>query len=214
MPGGRFGPVRPRGGGRDEGEGERIKAQGDPIWLVLLAEKTALSAADSALLSALAPAKVNLFLHVGALDSDGYHPLSSLVAFADVGDRVRVTHAERLSLSVTGPFASALAGDDDNLILRVMRELGHVAGIGEPSLAITLEKSLPIAAGLGGGSSDAGSALRLAAKALGLDLPDTELTRISRVGMDRGTAVPRASRPVPRRCGRSAITSASPTRTS
>lgn len=103
------------------------------------------------------------------------------MAFADVGDRVWVTHADRLSLTVTGPFAGALAGTDDNLILRVLRELGHVAGIGEPSLAITLEKSLPIAAGLGGGSSDAGSALRLAARALGLDLPDAELARISRV---------------------------------
>ncbi len=103
------------------------------------------------------------------------------MAFADVGDRVWVTHADRLSLTVTGLFAGALAGEDDNLILRVVRELGHVAGIGEPSLAITLEKTLPIAAGLGGGSSDAGVALRLAARALGLALPDTELARISRV---------------------------------
>lgn len=103
------------------------------------------------------------------------------MAFADVGDRVWVTHADRLSLTVIGPFAAALTGDDDNLILRVMRELGHVAGIGEPSLAITLEKTLPIAAGLGGGSSDAGVALRLAAKALGLDLTEAELMRISSV---------------------------------
>lgn len=103
------------------------------------------------------------------------------MAFADIGDRVRVTHADRLSLTVTGPFAAALAKDDDNLILRVLRELEHVAGLGEPSLAITLEKNLPIAAGLGGGSSDAGVALSLAASALGLDLPDAELARISRV---------------------------------
>lgn len=132
-------------------------------------------------LLALAPAKINLFLHVGAPGADGFHPLSSLVAFADVGDQVRVTHADRLSLTVTGPFAASLTGDDDNLILRVLRELGHVAGIGEPSLAITLEKTLPIAAGLGGGSSDAGVALRLAAKALGLDLTVAELAGISRV---------------------------------
>ena len=92
-----------------------------------------------------------------------------------------MSRADRLSLKVTGPFAGALAGEDDNLILRVLRELGHVAGIGEPSLAITLEKNLPIAAGLGGGSSDAGSALKLAARALGLDLADAELTGISRV---------------------------------
>ncbi len=103
------------------------------------------------------------------------------MAFADVGDRVRMSRADRLSLTVTGPFASALEGEGDNLILRVLRELGQVAGIGEPCLAVTLEKSLPIAAGLGGGSSDAGSALRLAARALEIDLPDAELARISRV---------------------------------
>jgi 4-diphosphocytidyl-2-C-methyl-D-erythritol kinase len=128
-----------------------------------------------------APAKVNLFLHVGAIQADGYHPLSSLVAFADVGDVIGVTSADRLSLSVTGPFASGLAADDDNLVLRVLRELGHVAGIGDPSLAVTLEKNLPIAAGLGGGSSDAGAALRLANRALGLDLPERDLAEISRV---------------------------------
>lgn len=103
------------------------------------------------------------------------------MAFADIGDRVQVTHADRLSLTVTGPFAASLTGDGDNLILRVLRELGHVAGIGEPSLAITLEKTLPIAAGLGGGSSDAGVALKLAARALGLDLTEAELAGISRV---------------------------------
>ena len=103
------------------------------------------------------------------------------MAFADVGDRVWATHADRLSLGVTGPFASALAGDGDNLVLRVLRELGHVAAIGEPSLAMTLEKALPIAAGLGGGSSDAGVALRLAHRALGLDMAEDALARISRV---------------------------------
>ena len=103
------------------------------------------------------------------------------MAFADVGDRVWATHAERLSLTVTGPFAGALKADDDNLVLRVLRELAHVAGIGEPSLAMTLEKSLPIAAGLGGGSSDAGAALKLARTALGLDLSDEALARMSRV---------------------------------
>lgn len=105
--------------------------------------------------------------------------MSSLVAFADVGDRVRVAHADRMSLTVSGPFAGALAPDEDNLILRVLRTLGHAAGIGEPSLALTLEKNLPIAAGLGGGSSDAGAALKLAHRALGLDLSDEALARMS-----------------------------------
>lgn len=129
--------------------------------------------------TALAPAKVNLFLHVGPVDADGYHPLSSLVAFADVGDRVTVAPAERLSLSVEGPFAAGLAGLGDNLILRALRALGDAAGIGEPPLMVTLEKRLPIAAGLGGGSSDAGAALKLARDALGLDLTDDALADIA-----------------------------------
>ncbi len=129
--------------------------------------------------TALAPAKVNLFLHVGPVDADGYHPLSSLVAFADVGDQVTVAPAERLSLTVEGPFAAGLAGPGDNLILRALRALGDAAGIGEPPLMVTLEKRLPIAAGLGGGSSDAGAALKLARDALGLDLTDDALADIA-----------------------------------
>ena len=82
--------------------------------------------------TALAPAKINLFLHVGAVDGDGYHPLSSLVAFADVGDGVSVEPAERLSLDVVGPFAAGLSGADDNLILRALRRLGEASGTGEP----------------------------------------------------------------------------------
>ena len=129
--------------------------------------------------SALAPAKVNLFLHVGPVDDAGYHPLASLVAFADIGDRVAVAPSDRLSLTVGGPFAAGLEGAGDNLILRALRALGEVAGIGEPRLAVTLDKRLPIAAGLGGGSSDAGAALRLARDALGLDLDDATLADIA-----------------------------------
>ncbi|MCS6622713.1 4-(cytidine 5'-diphospho)-2-C-methyl-D-erythritol kinase [Roseibacterium beibuensis] len=129
--------------------------------------------------SALAPAKVNLFLHVGPVDGDGYHPLASLVAFADVGDRVTITPADRLSLTVEGPFAAGLEGPGDNLILRALRALGQAAGIGEPPLAVTLDKRLPIAAGLGGGSSDAGAALKLARELLGLTLSDDALADIA-----------------------------------
>ncbi len=118
---------------------------------------------------------------MGPVQPDGYHPLSSLVAFADVGDTIHVAPADRLSLTVTGPFASALQADDDNLVLRALRELGRVAGLGAPSLAVTLDKTLPIAAGLGGGSSDAGAALKLANRALGLDLSETELSGIARI---------------------------------
>src|SRR6218665_2025792 len=111
-------------------------------------------------LAALAPAKINLFLHVGPVGGDGYHPLASLVAFADIGDAVTVAPAERLSLDVTGPFGDGLTDAPDNLILKALRELGRASGIGDPALSVSLDKRLPIAAGLGGGSSDAGAALR------------------------------------------------------
>src|SRR6476620_3623305 len=101
--------------------------------------------------SALAPAKVNVFLHVGAVGAGDYHPLTSLAAFAEVGDRIGVSTSERLSLTLDGPFARGLEGDDDNLILRALRLFGDRVGIGEPALAVHLDKRLPIAAGLGGG---------------------------------------------------------------
>ena len=132
----------------------------------------------------LAPAKVNLFLHVGPVDADGYHPLASLVAFAGVGDHVAVERADSLSLRVTGPFGAGLDGDD-NLILRALRALGRASGIGEPTLRVSLDKRLPVAAGLGGGSSDAGAALRLAREALGLALDDAALASVAgEIGAD------------------------------
>ena len=132
-------------------------------------------------LSGLAPAKINLFLHVGRLAGDGYHPLSSLVAFAEVGDGVTVTRADALSLAVSGPFGGALAGEGDNLILRGLRALGEAAGIGGPPVAVTLDKQLPIAAGLGGGSADAGTAIRLTAQLLELDLDEAALEAVAGV---------------------------------
>ncbi|HYC98576.1 4-(cytidine 5'-diphospho)-2-C-methyl-D-erythritol kinase [Brevundimonas sp.] len=135
--------------------------------------------------SALAPAKINLFLHVGPVDGAGYHPLSSLVAFADVGDRITVETSDRLSLTVGGDFADGLTGPGDNLVLKALRALGETAGIGDPPLAVTLDKRLPIAAGLGGGSSDAGAALKLARDGLGLDLDDDALAGVAAtVGAD------------------------------
>lgn len=132
-------------------------------------------------LSGLAPAKINLFLHVGPVAGDGYHPLASLVAFADVGDAVTVRRADALSLTVAGPFGGALADKGDNLILRGLRALGDTAGIGAPLVAVTLDKQLPIAAGLGGGSADAGTAIRLAAQLLELDLDEAALEAASGV---------------------------------
>lgn len=133
----------------------------------------------------LAPAKINLFLHVGPVRDDGYHPLESLVAFADIGDRVTVEPAEQLSLTIGGPFGAQLEGDSDNLILKGLRALGQAAGIGDPPVAVFLDKRLPIAAGLGGGSSDAGAAIRAVSELLHLSLDDAALEAVARsVGAD------------------------------
>jgi 4-diphosphocytidyl-2-C-methyl-D-erythritol kinase len=103
------------------------------------------------------------------------------VAFADVGDHVTVEPSDRLSLRVTGPFGEALAGEGDNLILKALRALGEAAGIGDPPLAVTLDKRLPIAAGLGGGSSDAATALRLGDAALRLGMDEAALAELAKV---------------------------------
>ncbi|MDP3748589.1 MAG: 4-(cytidine 5'-diphospho)-2-C-methyl-D-erythritol kinase [Phenylobacterium sp.] len=130
--------------------------------------------------AAFAPAKINLFLHVGAPGADGYHPLCSLMVFADIGDRVSVHEADALALRLNGPFAAGLPSQDaDNLVLRATRALMARARGPQPPLALSLDKRLPVAAGLGGGSSDAGAALRLVREALGLTLDDGELEAIA-----------------------------------
>jgi 4-diphosphocytidyl-2-C-methyl-D-erythritol kinase len=107
----------------------------------------------------VAPAKINLFLHVGEKRPDGYHALESLIAFAAVADRIRIAAAPEFSLSVSGPFAAALPKDDDNLALKAARALSRRAGV-EQGATIRLEKNLPVAAGIGGGSADAAAVLR------------------------------------------------------
>ncbi len=129
----------------------------------------------------LAPAKINLCLHVGPARIDGYHPLASLVTFADVGDRITVAPADRLSLRVTGPLAAGLEGEADNLILRALRALGQVTGTGDPAVDIELDKQLPIASGLGGGSSDAATALKLTNDLLDLGLDEVALAAVAAV---------------------------------
>lgn len=125
--------------------------------------------------SLIAPAKVNLFLHVGAPDSEGYHPLVSLMTFADIGDAVRCAPSGNLSLSIEGLFADGLSADEDNLVLRAARALLARAGRDDAPLRLILDKQLPIASGLGGGSSDAGAALRLLDRELGLALGEPVL---------------------------------------
>jgi 4-diphosphocytidyl-2-C-methyl-D-erythritol kinase len=99
-----------------------------------------------------APAKINLCLHVTGQRDDGYHLLDSLVIFADVGDRVRVMPADETTLEVTGPMAEGVPSDDTNLVMKA-------AKLFDLPVAISLDKHLPTAAGLGGGSSDAAATL-------------------------------------------------------
>lgn len=130
-------------------------------------------------LDAFAPAKVNLFLHVGGPDAAGYHPISSLMVFADVGDRVSLQAADALSFEATGRFGGEIPVDDGNLVVRAATALRERLGGPVPPFRLLLDKVLPIAAGLGGGSSDAGAALRLLREALAPDLSDAELEAVA-----------------------------------
>lgn len=116
-----------------------------------------------------APAKINLALHVTGQRPDGYHLIDSLVVFAPVGDRLTAVPADELSLTVTGPFAEGVPADESNLVLKAARLLGRGRGA-----AITLEKCLPVASGIGGGSADAAAALRALSRLWELPLPDPE----------------------------------------
>lgn len=116
-----------------------------------------------------APAKVNLALHVTGRRADGYHLLDSLVVFAGVGDHVRVEPAPELALTLTGPQAAGLPEGGDNLVLRAAALMAQGRGAG-----IALEKHLPVASGIGGGSSDAAATLRALARLWGVALPAPE----------------------------------------
>jgi 4-diphosphocytidyl-2-C-methyl-D-erythritol kinase len=145
-------------------------------------------------------AKVNLALHVREREADGYHRIETLFAFCEHGDALRAQPADALRLAIEGPFAGALAGEGDNLVLRAAQMLRGHAGTGAGA-ALILEKNLPVASGIGGGSADAAAALRLlnrlwnvgAAEAdllplaaqLGADVPACLLSRTAR-GAGRG----------------------------
>lgn len=112
--------------------------------------------------TALARAKVNLFLHVTRRRGDGYHELESLAVFPAFGDELSAGPADGLSLEIAGRFAPELeaGGAGDNLIIKAARLLRGVAGR-DAGAAFRLEKRLPVASGIGGGSADAAAALRL-----------------------------------------------------
>jgi 4-diphosphocytidyl-2-C-methyl-D-erythritol kinase len=122
-------------------------------------------------------AKINLALHVRRRREDGYHEIETLFAFVDAGDRLTARSAERDELRVVGEFAGQLTDPFANLVAKAMTSLPHPDG-----LAVTLEKNLPVAAGLGGGSADAGALFRLVREAHGL--PEDWRERAARLGAD------------------------------
>jgi 4-diphosphocytidyl-2-C-methyl-D-erythritol kinase len=125
-------------------------------------------------------AKVNLTLRVVGRRVDGYHDLESVVAFADCADRLSLADGPELRLTTTGPLADACGETVDNLVFKAAQLLGdRVADLrlGE----FTLDKVLPVAAGIGGGSADAAAALRLLARANGLAIDDTRLLEVAQL---------------------------------
>lgn len=140
--------------------------------------------------SVVAPAKLNLFLHIVGRRDDGYHLLESLFAFTRAGDVVTVSAAPELSFDMSGPFGPVLqalgGGGEGNLIVKAAKLLAARAGL-EPNVAISLEKNLPVAAGIGGGSADAAAALLALNAFWKLDLSVAELEPLA---LELGADVP------------------------
>jgi len=137
-----------------------------------------------------APAKINLFLHVGGMRGDGYHALQSLVAFAEAGDVIRAVRGDDLSLVMDGPFAGTLMGEKENLVLRAARSLA--AGTCVASGAqLALTKNLPVASGIGGGSADAAACLRALWQLWRLeDAPQVTRAALEQAAIETGSDVP------------------------
>lgn len=136
----------------------------------------------------LAPAKINLALHVTGRRADGYHLIESLAVFTRFGDRVEIERADSDLFSASGKYASAVPLDDSNLVVKAREALRREAGLQRtPPVAIRLEKNLPVASGVGGGSSDAAAVLRGLVDAWELDIDDAELARI---GLSLGADIP------------------------
>ena len=142
-----------------------------------------------------APAKVNLDLRVTGRRPDGYHELDSIVAFTAWADRLTFARDRELTLELSGPFAPALAGQSDNLVLRAARRLADHAGC-PPQVRITLDKRIPVAAGLGGGSADAAATLRGLCRLWQLELTLADLLPLA---VELGADVPVCLRSRPAR---------------
>jgi 4-diphosphocytidyl-2-C-methyl-D-erythritol kinase len=116
----------------------------------------------------IAAAKLNLALHVRGRLSDGRHSIETIFAFCTDGDRLTAQNSDEFSLEIAGPFATDLPEHGDNLVLKAARALAQTAGVSSGA-ELRLEKRLPVAAGIGGGSADAAAALRLLTSLWGID---------------------------------------------
>ena len=125
-----------------------------------------------------APAKINLFLHVGEKRADGFHAVQSLVAFAAIGDDLEFAPADELSLEIKGPYAGSLQSDADNLALKAARALAQEVGV-KSAAKIALTKNLPVASGIGGGSADAAATLRGLQRLWQIELPGQTRAKIA-----------------------------------
>ncbi|MCU0890440.1 MAG: 4-(cytidine 5'-diphospho)-2-C-methyl-D-erythritol kinase [Sandarakinorhabdus sp.] len=133
-----------------------------------------------------APAKINLALHLRRRRPDGYHDLETVFAFTGFGDTLAGAAGQGLRLTLSGPTAAAADVGEDNLVLRAARVLAAAAGVAA-NAHLHLEKRIPVAAGLGGGSADAAAALRLLNRLWGLDWP---LERLAALAEPLGADVP------------------------
>ena len=130
----------------------------------------------------LARAKINLSLEVLGRRADGYHELHSIVAFADVGDRLVIAPAHANKLAVTGPFAADVPQGENNIIWKAW---AHLRGLMEvPFVSVQLEKNLPVASGIGGGSADAAAMLRGLLHLCGGKLSDEQVIGLAVIGAD------------------------------
>jgi 4-diphosphocytidyl-2-C-methyl-D-erythritol kinase len=140
-------------------------------------------------------AKINLALHVRGRRPDGYHDIETIFAFVDAGDILTAKVADADSLAITGDFGDELSAGDDNLIIRALDFMrSQPGGEAVPPLALMLEKYLPVAAGLGGGSADAAALIRLVQREFGVGFADDLVAASQTLGADVGACIVSATR--------------------
>ncbi len=147
----------------------------------------------------IARAKINLALHITGRRSDGYHLLDTLVVFAHISDEITVRSADQMSLKISGPYLSQLDAGRTNLVIKAAEALKHKlqkAGISTPGVAIGLDKQLPPASGIGGGSADAAATLLALKQLWGVD---PALVDLDRIAIQLGADVPMCLRSIPQR---------------